>query len=244
MQTLEVEGVTASYGRIQILNGVHFAARAGEVLGIIGYNGMGKTTLMKTLIGLVPASGGTIRFEGRDITHEPAFSRARIGIGYVPQGREVFPRLNVRDNLRIGSSAAGAGRDQVVHEVLAEFPILQRLIDRVAGTLSGGEQQILAIARALCARPRLLLLDEPTEGIQPSIIDHIAEALGRLVKGGNITMILVEQNLEFVAGLASRALIIQRGRIVNEVLPENLHSAMDIDEVAGIHRYDEGGTQS
>jgi ABC-type branched-subunit amino acid transport system ATPase component len=123
-----------------------------------------------------------------------------------------------------------------VHEVLAEFPILQRLIDRAAGTLSGGEQQILAIARALCARPRLLLLDEPTEGIQPSIIDHITEALGRLAKGGDITMILVEQNLEFVAGLASRALIIQRGQIVNEVSPENLHSAMDIDEVAGIHR--------
>jgi branched-chain amino acid transport system ATP-binding protein len=236
MPTLEVEGVTAHYGRIPILNGVHFTARAGEVLGIIGYNGMGKTTLMKTLIGLVPSSGGTIRFEGRDITREPVFFRARSGIGYVPQGREVFPRLNVRDNLRIGSSTAGARRDHVVHEVLAEFPILQGLIDRAAGTLSGGEQQILAIARALCARPRLLLLDEPTEGIQPSIIDHIAEALGRLARGGDITMILVEQNLEFVAGLASRALIIQRGRIVNEVSPENLHSAMDIDEVAGIQR--------
>ena len=124
MPTLEVEGVTANYGRIPILNGVHFAARAGEVLGIIGYNGMGKTTLMKTLIGLVPSSGGTIRFEGRDITREPTFFRARIGIGYVPQGREVFPRLNVRDNLRMGSSTAGARRDQVVHEVLAEFPIL------------------------------------------------------------------------------------------------------------------------
>ena len=231
---LEVDRLTAGYGRIPILNGVTFTARAGEILGILGYNGMGKTTLMKALIGLLPSSGGMIRFEGKDITGQAAFLRSRGGIGYVPQGREVFPRLSVRDNLRMGASALGAERDQVVRDVVAEFPVLDRLHDRVAGTLSGGEQQILAIARALCGRPRLLLLDEPTEGIQPSIIDQIAEALGRLAKGGNLTIILVEQNLEFVSGLASRALIIQKGRIVNEVPPENLHSAMELDEIAGI----------
>ena len=205
---LEVDGLTASYGRIPVLNGVSFTVAAGEVLGILGYNGMGKTTLIKSLIGLVPSSGGSIRFDGRDITREPAFMRARSGIGYVPQGREVFPRLSVRDNLRMGSTIAGAQRDQMVHEVIAEFPTLERLLDRAAGTLSGGEQQILVIARALCARPRLLLLDEPTEGIQPSIIDHIAEALGQLATTRSITIILVEQNLEFIAGLASRALVI------------------------------------
>jgi branched-chain amino acid transport system ATP-binding protein len=231
---LEVDKLTAKYGRIPILNGVTFTARAGEVLGILGYNGMGKTTLMKVLIGLLPSSGGTIRFESKDITRETAFLRSRAGIGYVPQGREVFPRLSVRDNLRMGASALGAERDQVVRSVVAEFPILERLYDRMAGTLSGGEQQILAIARALCARPRLLLLDEPTEGIQPSIIDQIAEALARLATAGNMTIILVEQNLEFVAGLASRALIIQKGLIVSEVPPQNLHSAMEIDEIAGI----------
>ena len=231
---LEVDKLTAKYGRIPILNGVTFTARAGEVLGILGYNGMGKTTLMKVLIGLLPSSGGTIRLEGKDVTQETAFLRSRAGIGYVPQGREVFPRLSVRDNLRMGASALGAERDQVVQSVVTEFPILERLHDRMAGTLSGGEQQILAIARALCARPRLLLLDEPTEGIQPSIIDQIAEALGRLATGGNLTIILVEQNLEFVAGLASRALIIQKGQIVSEVPPQNLRSAMEIDEIAGI----------
>ena len=207
---LEVDGLTASYGRIPVLNGVSFTVAAGEVLGILGYNGMGKTTLIKSLIGLVPSSSGSIRFDGRDITREPAFMRARSGIGYVPQGREVFPRLSVRDNLRMGSTIAGAQRDQMVHEVIAEFPTLERLLDRAAGTLSGGEQQILVIARALCARPRLLLLDEPTEGIQPSIIDHIAEALGQLATTRSITIILVEQNLEFIAGLASRALVIQK----------------------------------
>ena len=119
--------------------------------------------------------------------------------------------------------------------VLAEFPTLERLLDRVAGSLSGGEQQILAIARALCARPKLLLLDEPTEEIQPSTIDHIAETLGGSQRRRNLTIILVEQNLEFIARLATRALIIQKGRIVNEVSPENLHSTMDIDEIAGIH---------
>ena len=234
MPTLEVKGLTAGYGRIPVLNGVDFAARAGEVLGIIGYNGMGKTTLMKALIGLVPATGGTIRFEGTDITHEPAFSRARRGIGYVPQGREVFPRLNVRDNLRIGASTAGAGRDRVVQGVLAEFPTLQRLLDRVAGTLSGGEQQILAIARALCARPRLLCSTSRQKESSRRSSTTLPRRWGGS-QGGNLTMILVEQNLEFVAGLATRALIIQKGRIVNEVLPENLHSAMEIDEVAGIH---------
>ena len=235
MPMLEVNQLAAGYGRIPVLNSVDFAVRAGEVLGILGYNGMGKTTLMKALMRLLPSTGGTIRFEGTDITREPAFSRARRGIGYVPQGREVFSRLSVRDNLRMGASTAGAGRNGVVQGVLAEFPTLERLLDRVAGSLSGGEQQILAIARALCARPKLLLLDEPTEGIQPSTIDHIAETLGRLAAERNLTIILVEQNLEFIARLATRALIIQKGRIVNEVSPENLHSTMDIDEIAGIH---------
>ena len=228
---LAVSALSASYRRIPILNGIDFSARTREVVGIVGFNGMGKTTLMKALIGLLPASTGTIRFDGSDVTRMPSFMRARCGIGYVPQGREVFPRLSVRDNLRMGAVGIGAGRKETLDAVVDEFPRLKRLMDRTAGTLSGGEQQILAIARALCSRPKLLLLDEPTEGIQPSIIEHIGEALGRWVNTANVTIILVEQNLEFVSGLANRALILHKGRIVNELPPGKLHSAMELDEV-------------
>jgi branched-chain amino acid transport system ATP-binding protein len=231
---LEVERLTASYGRIPILTGVSFAVGEGEIVGILGNNGMGKTTLMKTLMGFVPATGGTIRFGGADITREAAYARARRGIGYVPQGREIFPRLSVLQNLRMGAATAGAARDDIVQSVLAEFPILERLLDRQGGSLSGGEQQILAIGRALCARPRLLLLDEPTEGIQPSIIEHIAEALARLAATKRLTIVLVEQHLEFVAQLSGRVLVIQKGAIVRELAASKLHDAGIVDEIAGI----------
>jgi branched-chain amino acid transport system ATP-binding protein len=231
---LDVAALTASYGRIPILTGVSFSVREGEIVGILGNNGMGKTTLMKTLMGFVPATGGSVRVGGVDITREAAFARARRGIGYVPQGREIFPRLSVLQNLRMGAATAGDARDRVVQSVLAEFPILERLLGRQGGSLSGGEQQILAIGRALCARPKLLLLDEPTEGIQPSIIEHIAEALTRLATTSGLTILLVEQHLEFVAQLSSRVLVIQKGTIVRELAASKLQDATVVDEIAGI----------
>jgi urea ABC transporter ATP-binding protein UrtE len=234
MPLLDVASLTASYGRIPILTGVSFGVNEGEIVGILGHNGMGKTTLMKTLMGFVPATGGTIRFGGADITREAAYARARRGIGYVPQGREIFPRLSVLQNLRMGAAAAGDRRDRIVQSVLAEFPTLERLLDRQGGSLSGGEQQILAIARALCARPKLLLLDEPTEGIQPSIIEHIAEALARLAAANSLTIVLVEQHLEFVAQLSRRIFVIQKGTIIKELSAPELHNATIVDEIAGI----------
>jgi branched-chain amino acid transport system ATP-binding protein len=233
---LEVRDLAASYGRIPILNGVSFDVRPGEIIGILGHNGMGKTTLMKALMGFVPASAGTILFDGVDITSEPPFLRARRGIAYVPQGREIFPRLTVLDNLRMGAASAGAGRDAVVDSVLAEFPALVHLSGRRGGALSGGQQQILAIARAICTRPRLILLDEPTEGIQPSIIENIAESLQRLKSSRSLTILLVEQHLEFVAQLSRRVLVIQNGAIVGEHAAERLRDPAVADEIVGIGR--------
>ncbi|HEY7687497.1 MAG TPA: ABC transporter ATP-binding protein, partial [Dongiaceae bacterium] len=177
---LAVTDLTAAYGRIRILNGISFAVAEREFVGILGHNGMGKTTLLKTLIGAVRATGGQIRFDDRDVTAMPAYRRGRLGIGYVPQGREIFASLSVLDNLRMATAALGARDRDVIEPVLEDFPRLKSLLDRPGGALSGGEQQLLALARCLCGRPRLILLDEPTEGIQPSIIEEIAERLAML----------------------------------------------------------------
>ena len=230
---LEVSTLRASYGRIPILNGITFDVAAGEVVGILGHNGMGKTTLMRTLMGLIPATGGTVTLDGTDITRHPPHKRVRRGLGYVPQGREIFPRLSVRDNLRM-AAAAGSAEDGVVESVLGAFPRLEPLLDREGGALSGGEQQILAIARCLCTRPRLILLDEPTEGIQPSIVEQIADMLAKLRSESALTIVLVEQNLEFVAGLSNRVLIIQKGEIVKTLAPEELRDAELIEEFVGV----------
>jgi branched-chain amino acid transport system ATP-binding protein len=232
---LEVRGLCASYGRIPILTGVTFDVRAGEVVGILGHNGMGKTTLMKALMGMVPPTAGAILFQGAEITYAPTYQRARSGLGYVPQGRQIFPRLSVRDNLRMGAARADDPQ-AVIATVLEDFPVLHRLLDRAGGALSGGEQQILAIARALCAKPKLMLLDEPTEGIQPSIIESIGESLARLQARSGLTIVLVEQHLEFIAQLSSRVLVIQKGTIVQQLEPDQLHDAAVVDEVAGFGR--------
>ncbi len=231
---LAVKDLRASYGRIPILVGIDLEIAGGEVVGILGHNGMGKTTLMKTLIGQVPATGGTIVFDGKDITRERAHRRVRRGLGYVPQGREIFPRLTVRENLRMAAVAASGKDESALDEVLADFPRLVPLLDREGGALSGGEQQILAIARCLCTRPRLMLLDEPTEGIQPSIIEQIADNLAALQRSRGLTMVLVEQNLDFVAALSSRVLLIQKGAIIRSLAPENLHDAEIVEEFVGI----------
>lgn len=231
---LSVSDLRAAYGRIQVLNGISFAVAEREFVGILGHNGMGKTTLLKTLIGAVRATGGHIQFEGRDVTALPAYRRGRLGIGYVPQGREIFAALSVLDNLRMATAALGAKDSDVIEPVLEDFPRLKMLLDRPGGALSGGEQQLLALARCLCGRPRLMLLDEPTEGIQPSIIEEIAERLTMLRDRRGLTVVLVEQNLDFIRALSQRVLLIQKGRITQEVLPERLADAAVVSEFIGV----------
>ncbi len=234
MTMLTVTDLTAAYGRIQILNGISLAVAEGEFVGILGHNGMGKTTLLKTLIGVVRTTSGQVQFEGREVTGLPAHRRARLGIGYVPQGREIFPTLSVLENLRMATAAFGATDADVIDPVLEDFPRLKALLDRPGGALSGGEQQLLALARCLCGRPRLILLDEPTEGIQPSIIEEIVERLAMLRDRRGLTVVLVEQNLDFIRALSQRVLIIQKGRITQEVTPERLADATVVSEFIGV----------
>lgn len=235
MMMLDVHGLRTGYGRIPILNGVGFAVNEGEFIGILGHNGMGKTTLLKALMGFLPATSGRVQFAGADVTTLEPYQRARLGLGYVPQGRDIFPGLTVYDNLRMGcSKQQGGAESETIATVLKEFPRLIPLLDRAGSALSGGEQQLLAIARCLCGKPKLILLDEPTEGIQPSIIDEIVETLQRLRTGSGLTMILVEQNLEFIAALSQRILIIQKGTITREVQPDDLHNASLVGEFIGI----------
>ncbi len=231
---LQVAALRASYGRVPALMGVDFRLKAGEFLGILGHNGMGKTTLMRTLMGFLPATAGGVTFLDRDVTDLKPHERARLGLGFVPQGRQIFPNLSVRDNLRMGCVAGARDERAVIDETLELFPRLTRLLDRQGGALSGGEQQLLALARCLCTAPKLVLLDEPTEGIQPSIIEEIAETLQTLRARTGISMILVEQNLEFIASLSDRVLVIQKGRITGELRPDQLADPSVVAELVGM----------
>lgn len=231
---LEVSELAAGYGRIPILGGVSFSVAGGEFVGILGHNGMGKTTLLRALMGYLPATAGRVVLEDTDITRAEPYRRARAGMGYVPQGRDIFPGLSVRDNLRMGATGRPKDEDAAIGSALETFPRLKPLIDRPGGALSGGEQQLLAIARCLAGNPRLILLDEPTEGIQPSIIDEIAETLLGLRSKGGLTMILVEQNLDFIATLSERVLIIQKGVIVHSAEPGELHGHGLVNEFIGV----------
>ncbi len=231
---LKVVQLSAGYGRIPILNGISFAISEGEFVGVLGHNGMGKTTLLKALMGFLPATAGHVRFADTEVTTMEPYDRARLGFGYVPQGREIFPALTVYDNLRMGCTKERGSEQSVIAPILEDFPRLKPLLDRVGGALSGGEQQLLAIARCLCGKPRLVLLDEPTEGIQPSIIDEIVETLQRLREKSGLTMILVEQNLEFIAALSQRILMIQKGTITREVRPSELDDPGLVGEFIGI----------
>ena len=231
---LEVDQLSAGYGRIPILNQASFGVAEGEFVGVLGHNGMGKTTLLRALMGYLPATHGRVVFLGADVTRAEPYARARAGLGYVPQGREIFPALSVRENLRMGALRAGAKENAAIDAALEEFPRLKRLIDRPGGALSGGEQQLLALARCLVGAPKLILLDEPTEGIQPSIIDEITDTLLRLKARGGLTMILVEQNLDFISALSQRVLIIQKGAIVRSATPDELHNVGLMHEFIGV----------
>src|ERR671935_3091661 len=210
---LSVERLEQYYGGSHILRGISFDAAAGEVTALLGRNGVGKTTLLKAVMGLVPVASGRIAFAGEDLTRAPSHRRVRAGIGYVPQGREIFPRLTVEENLLMGL-AARPRRARIPDRVFALFPMLRTMLRRRGGDLSGGQQQQLAIARALAMGPSLLILDEPTEGIQPSIIKEIERAIRTLAEAGDMAILLVEQYYEFARTLADRYLVMERGEIV------------------------------
>jgi branched-chain amino acid transport system ATP-binding protein len=216
MSLLLVDALEAGYARIRILNNICFDVEEGEFLGVLGHNGMGKSTLLKAISGSIKRTSGSIKFKGREIGGLPSHLRARAGIGYVPQGRQIFANLSVRENLMM--AALGGGRPaEIVDRVLGQFPRLEPIADRAGGVLSGGEQQILAIARCLCGEPRLLLLDEPTEGIQPSIRDEIVDTLRGAREKVGLTVLLVEQNVEFMRSFVDRVLTMEKGRLETRV---------------------------
>ena len=210
---LRVEGLNQYYGGSHILRGIGFEAMRGQVTVILGRNGVGKTTLLKSLMGLVPAKTGRIRLADEDIMSLTPYERVRRGVGYVPQGREIFARLTVQDNLRMGL-ATRPGSEPIPAELFELFPVLKAMLHRRGGDLSGGQQQQLAIARALAAGPQLLILDEPTEGIQPSIIKDIGRVIRTLAGRGRMAIVLVEQYYDFAAELADQYLVMERGDIV------------------------------
>ena len=210
---LEVRGLNQYYGGSHTLRGIDLSVPQGSCTALLGRNGVGKTTLLRCLIGQLPVRSGSVLLDGKDLTRLPPYDRARLGVGYVPQGREIFSRLTVAENLAVGESAAAGRAPADRGELEALFPILKSMRSRRGGDLSGGQQQQLAIARALVARPRLLLLDEPTEGIQPSTIKEIEKVLRTLLERG-MTILLVEQYLEFALSLAQHYAILSRGEIV------------------------------
>ena len=231
---LEVMGLAGGYGRVPILHGIDFSVAENEVVGILGHNGMGKSTLLKTIMGFLPAGSGTIRFRAEDVTRMSPHERAGLGVGYVPQGRGIFPQLTVRDNLRFAwHEYAGASEIDVLEGIFSDFSRLRALSDRQGAALSGGEQQLLALARCLMGDPDFLLLDEPTEGIQPSIIDEIGETLLRLREGRGLSILLVEQNLDFISELSDRVLVIERGRITGELQKSDLSDQAKVDQYLG-----------
>jgi urea transport system ATP-binding protein len=209
---LNAKGIELSYGASLCLRGVDLATEPGRITCVLGRNGVGKSSLMRAIMGLEKVSGGTITWEGRDITRLPAAERARAGIGYVPQGREIFPFLTVRENLETALAAAPRGSG-MPDDVFDLFPILRNFLKRRGGDLSGGQQQQLAIARALTARPRLLILDEPTEGIQPNVIKDIARVIALLAKERGMGVILVEQYFDFARDLADSISVMVRGEV-------------------------------
>jgi urea transport system ATP-binding protein len=211
---LQVNAIDLHYGAAQALRGVSLSAEPGKVTCVLGRNGVGKTSLLRALTGHHPVSGGTVTLDGADITTLKPYERARRGIAYVPQGREIFPLLTVQENLETGFAPLGRGDRDIPDDVFSLFPVLHSMLRRRGGDLSGGQQQQLAIGRALVMRPRVLLLDEPTEGIQPSIIKDIGRAISYLRNLGHIAIVLVEQYLDFARELGDHFAVMERGAVV------------------------------
>lgn len=213
---IQIDQLNQYYGESHILWDVSLAIPAGSCTCLMGRNGVGKTTLLKTIMGILPAASGSLRFEDLELTSRPAELRARLGIGYVPQGREIFPQLTVEENLRIGLPARRDGRRAIPDMVFDFFPVLQQMLGRRGGDLSGGQQQQLAIGRALVLDPKLLILDEPTEGIQPNIVQEIGDILLRLNYEQGLTILLVEQKLPFARRVADAFAVMEKGSVVAE----------------------------
>ena len=229
---LKVQNLHQYYGGSHILRDVNFTAEIGKVTVLLGRNGVGKTTLLKSLMGLVPIRSGGIEWQGRDIARRTPYERARSGIGYVPQGREIFSRLSVEDNLRMGLSYCSAGT-QIPGELYELFPVLGQMLHRRGGDLSGGQQQQLAIARALAPQPKILILDEPTEGIQPSIIKDIGRVIRMLANRGDMAILLCEQYYDFAEELADHYVVMERGEVIasgpgSEMQEKNVRSLVAI----------------
>lgn len=230
---LELDSIEAGYGKTRVLNRVDLFVRRGERVALLGRNGMGKTTLLRTAIGLLSLWEGSIRLEGRDITKLPPFRRAWLGLGYVPQDRGLFPNLTVEQNLYLGTKAARQRRD-IPEFIFDYFPILKERRNQIGGTLSGGQQQMLAISRALVGNPSVLLLDEPSEGIQPNLVDRIGDELRSIASEHNIGILLVEQNLDLALRLAERCLVMEKGQIVHEGPPKSFADEAMIREMLAV----------
>jgi urea ABC transporter ATP-binding protein UrtE len=212
----------SGYGGKPVLQGIDMDVHEGEIVAVIGRNGVGKSTLMRTLIGLLPPTEGAIVFNGKDVSALVAHRRARLGIGYVPQGRDVFPRMSVEENLKVGEMIGGDADPEDYERVYATFPILAERRHQQAGTMSGGQQQQLAIGRVMISSPSLILLDEPSEGIQPSIVQDIARTIVDLNRKTEATIVFVEQNLDMIRAMAQRCYVMDKGRIVAALTPADL----------------------
>ena len=222
---LQVKELNQYYGGSHILRSVNFEARIGEVTCLLGRNGVGKTTLLKCLMGLIPARSGSVLWQEKNVTHWKPHQRVRAGVAYVPQGRDIFPRLTVEENLLLGLSRFSAPEARhVPDDIYALFPVLQEMKHRRGGDLSGGQQQQLAIGRALASRPQLLILDEPTEGIQPSVIKEIGQVISQLAHRGDMAILLVEQFYDFAQQLADKYLLMSRGSIIQSGDGKNMEA--------------------
>ncbi len=235
---LEASELRSGYATGDVLQGISIAVAPGEIVGVLGRNGVGKTTLLRTLIGLLPVRSGSIMLGGRDVTGERAHSRARRGIGYVPQGREIFPDMSVIDNLRMGRFIGGAKSTRVngpdFDLAYRYFPFLQQRRSQRGSTLSGGQQEMLAIARALVNRPEILLLDEPSDGVQPNIVDAIGDAILGLNAERKLTVLVVEQNIDLVQKIVDRAYILDKGRVIRVLGAEDIRNTSRLAEFLAI----------
>ncbi|MFY4813764.1 ABC transporter ATP-binding protein [Haloarcula sp. AONF1] len=219
---LELDGVTAAYDTTPILRDVDLSVEEGEIVGVMGKNGVGKTTLLKTVMGLLEPSDGVISYDGTDVTDASADERARAGIGYIPQGRDVFPKLTVEQNIKMGETIRSESDETLYDQIYDYFPVLEERASQEAGTLSGGQQQMLAIGRALVSNPDLLLLDEPSEGVQPSIVDQISQDMQTINDDLGTTILFVEQNLGVIREMADRCYAMERGTVVDELGPSTI----------------------
>ena len=231
MTILKAENVVAGYKSANVLQGVSISLSEGEIVSVVGRNGVGKTTLVRTIMGLLPARSGRIEFSNKDITSDSADHRAKLGIGYVPQGRGIFPDLTVQDNLRMGGFIGPKKSNLDFEPIFNNFPFLKERLHQRGGTLSGGQQEMLAIARALINQPKLLLLDEPSDGVQPSIVEEIGQFLLQLKDAGGVTVLLVEQNFDLLQTVSDRAYAMEKGVVSDSLSDEDINN----DEILAAH---------